>query len=214
MPKGAFLHPACERRLSFLSGPVCMKCGGPIASEEAEYCEKCAVSDRGWDMGRSAYPYQGTAGSIIRTIKNEGTEEFVRFFAAQLHISQKSYLYRTGAECIVPVPLHPEKLRRRGFNQAELLAEALSRETGIPVRLLLNKEKKTKEQKHLTKTQRQTNVKDVYRVDETVLGRELPQTVLLLDDIITTGSTLTACARVLKKAGIKKVYFLTVCAGE
>ena len=90
----------------------------------------------------------------------------------------------------------------------------MAKELGIPVRNLLIKNKKTKDQKQLTLEQRKKNLKDVYRVQKGRCPEGIPETVLLLDDIITTGSTLSACAVALKAAGVKKVYFLTVCSGE
>lgn len=215
MPKGAMLHPECESRLDRIKEPVCMKCGVPLASEEEEYCEECSCqADRGWDQGRSVFPYHGVTGNALWQVKKEGTEEFVRFFAKQIKQSQKAFIERMAPDCIVPVPLHPSKLRSRGFNQAELLAEALGEELNLPVRLLLKKIIKTKDQKSLSRNQRKKNVKDAFRVDEDAVGEQLPQSVLLLDDVSTTGSTLTACARVLKAYGVTRVAFLSVCVAE
>ena len=214
MPKGARIHEDCRQQMKPLEEPLCKCCGKPVETEEDEFCPVCMRKDRVWDMGRSLYLYRGNAGAVIRKIKQEGTVEYVRFFGKQLKEKQGRFLLGTGAECIVPVPLHKTKLRKRGFNQAELLAKALSRETGLPVRELLLKEKGTKDQKNLTLEQRRKNLSDVYRVSVTELQKGLPEAVVLLDDIITTGSTLTACAKALKEAGVKRVYFLTVCTGE
>lgn len=214
-PKGAMLHPECKNKLDKIKEPVCMKCGMPLASEEEEYCAECACHpERGWDQGRSIFPYHGTVGPALRLVKKEGTEEFVRFFAKQIKESQGAFIQRMAPECIVPVPLHSSKQRSRGFNQAELLAEALGEETGIPVRRLLIKQKKTKDQKSLSKNQRKKNVKDAFAVDEDRAGQKMPESVLLLDDVCTTGSTLTACARVLKEKGVARVAFLSVCVAE
>lgn len=214
-PKGALLHPECKEKLDNIREPVCMKCGMPLASEEEEYCKECiCCPDRGWNQGRSIFPYHGVLGKTLRLVKKEGTREFVRFFATQMKESQKAFIMQTAPECIVPVPLHPSKQRSRGFNQAELLAEALEKETGIPVRLLLQKYKKTKEQKSLSKNQRMKNVKDAFQVDEDAMGEHVPESVLLLDDVSTTGSTLTACARVLKERGVSRVFYLSVCVAE
>lgn len=215
MPKGAMLHPECKKKLDLIKEPVCMKCGVPLSEEEQEYCKECSCNaNRGWDRGRSLFPYHGVMGGALWLVKKEGTKEFVRFFAKQMKESQRTFINWAAPDCIVPVPLHPAKRRSRGFNQAELLAEALGEELGIPVRLLLLKQKKTKDQKSLSRAERKKNVKDAYVVNESAVEEALPSSVLLVDDVSTTGSTLTACACVLKERGIQKVTFLSVCVAE
>lgn len=214
-PKGAMLHPECKCKLNVIKEPVCMKCGMPLSSKEEEYCVECAGNpDRGWDQGRSIFLYHDVMGNALRLVKKEGTAEFVRFFAKQMKESQQAFIKWLAPECIVPVPLHSSKRRSRGFNQAELLAAALGEEVKLPVRLLLIKCKKTKDQKSLSKNQRKKNVKHAFLVDDEVLGEQVPESVLLLDDVSTTGSTLTACARVLKERGVARVGFLSVCVAE
>ena len=215
MPKGAMPHPACNCRLDRIREPVCLKCGIPLDSEEDEYCPVCIREpDRGWDFGRSLFPYRGVMEQALQLVKKEGTEEFVCFFAQQIKICLQSFIQQMAPECIVPVPLHSSKLRSRGFNQAELLAEALGEETGLPVRWLLTKHKKTKDQKSLSRNQRIKNVKDAFAVDEKEIGFGVPASVLLLDDVSTTGSTLTACAKVLKAHGVTRVSYISVCVAE
>ena len=215
MPKGAELHPKCKYKLDTMKEPVCFKCGIPLTSEEEEYCAVCIREpDRGWDMGRSVFPYHGIMGNALHLAKKEGTKEFIRFFAKHIKESQQAFIRQTAPECIVPVPLHKSKLRSRGFNQAELLAKALGEEIGLPVRKLLVKEKKTKDQKSLRGNERKKNVKDAFYVDKEEMGTEIPISVLLLDDVITTGSTLTACAHVLKAYGVTKVSYISICGAE
>ena len=214
-PKGAMLHTECKRKLDTITEPVCFKCGMPLSSEEEEYCAECLCNaDRGWDMGRSLFPYHGVMGNALRIVKKDGRTEFVRFFAKQMKEKHGIFICREKPDCIVPIPLHPSKYRCRGFNQAELLAEALGEEINLPVRLLLKKQKKTKDQKSLNKNQRKKNVKDAFVVDKKEIDYNIPKSVLLLDDVSTTGSTLTACARVLKENGVMKVTFLSVCVAE
>lgn len=212
LPKGALFHADCEKKLEYIKEPLCKKCGVPLEDEE-EYCAVCRKKERGWDLGRSVFLYHGAAGRILRKVKNEGTGEYVRFVAGQMKKSRGEFIRMVAPECIVPVPLHPSKLRQRGFNQAELLARALGEELDIPVRLLIKKTKKTKDQKTLSREQRSRNIKGAFEADAGAVGKKIPQSVLLVDDVYTTGSTLTACARVLKALGVKRVAFLSICAG-
>lgn len=215
MPKGAGIHSTCRKKLDRIKAPFCLKCGMPLASEEEEYCLTCMQEpERGWDLGRSIFPYHGVMEGALQLVKKEGTNEFVRFFAKQIKESQMFFIRQVAPECIVPVPLHSSKLRSRGFNQAELLAEALGEEIGLPVRKLLLKRKKTKDQKSLSRNNRRKNVKDAFCMDEEEMGLGLPASVLLLDDVCTTGSTLAACANVLKMHGIMSVSYISICVAE
>lgn len=214
VPKGVIFHLECMLKLEFLEEPLCKKCGVPIASEEEEYCAECIRTDRGWDYGKSVFYYHGAAERALCQVKQEGTKEFIQFFALQMKKTQKDYIQRIVPDCLVPVPLHPSKFRRRGFNQAELLARALGNEIQIPIRLLLKKEQKTKDQKKLNRIERKKNVKNAFCIDILEINKGIPKSVLLIDDVSTTGSTLTECAKVLKKQGVQQVAFLSVCVAE
>lgn len=214
VPKGAMFHKDCIVKLEFVAEPFCKKCGVPLVSEEQEYCEECILKDRGWDCGRSVFYYCGTVQRALHKVKQEGTREFVYFFALQMKKTQKDYIQEVVPDCLVPVPLHPSKFRSRGFNQAELLARAFGKEIQLPVRLLLKKKQKTKDQKNLNRRERKKNVKHVFCIDMEEIKKGIPKSVLLIDDVSTTGSTLTECAKVLKKQGIQKVAFLSVCTGK
>ena len=128
--------------------------------------------------------------------------------------TQKNYIQMIAPDCLVPVPLHPSKFRKRGFNQAELLAREFGKELNIPIRLLLRKNKETKDQKNLNRMERKKNVKNVFCVNVAEIKKGIPKSILLIDDVSTTGSTLTECAKALKAQGVQKVSFLTICAGE
>ena len=110
----------------------------------------------------------------------------------------------SDASVVVPVPLHPRREYQRGFNQAEDLA----RELGVPVMPLLKRVVFTQSQIELPKDKRQENVKDAFGFRPTATG-SIPQIVVLVDDVSTTGATLESCARVVKSAGVKEVRALT-----
>jgi competence protein ComFC len=115
-----------------------------------------------------------------------------------------------GEEMIIPVPLHRSRLKERGFNQAELVAKYVSKYTSIPMYAnTLKRIKKTKPQYEMTLEERQKNLRNAFRVvDETLLSEK---SILVIDDIFTTGSTAYEVSKTLKKAGSGNVNFLTVC---
>lgn len=116
------------------------------------------------------------------------------------------------AAVLVPVPLYRRKERERGFNQAKILAEAIGRGTGILVEDMLFRERSTKAQKELDYEARLANLEGILGVKDEWKGR-LPEAVILVDDIYTTGSTIEACTAVLKKNGVRRVYFLAAAIG-
>ena len=115
------------------------------------------------------------------------------------------------AEALIPIPLHPSRKRKRGFNQAELLAKAIAKRSGIPVDAkLLLRTKKTDAQKDLNDQERLANLRDAFSVQK----NEIPyHNLILVDDIYTTGSTMDAAAKLLKEHGAQNVYFLCICVG-
>lgn len=219
LPREALVHTKCMKRLKFIKEPVCMRCGRPV-EETAEYCVECEtlISKQGkligWDSGRCVFPYHGAVKDALWNLKNKGTREAVRFFGTQMAECQKAYLDGLNPDCIVPVPLHLKKQRQRGFNQAELLAEVLAVQRGITLLPLLIKQKQTADQKSLSAEERKRNLRQAFEWNEALSLEGLPETVLLVDDVFTTGSTLTACASVLKQHGVQKVGFLCVCLSE
>lgn len=213
LPRGALVHPVCSGLLKPIREPYCKGCGRPLREEIKEYCEACDATPPLWEAGRCLFPYQGEIGETLRLVKREGTREFVRFFGEQLLAECRLFFERIRPDCIVPVPLHRTKQRSRGFNQAELLARELGSRTGIPVCLLLEKNKKTKDQKLLTGRERRRNLRHAFSVSAEFENKECPQTVLLLDDVLTTGSTLSACAETLRQYGVRHIYVICICVG-
>lgn len=211
VPKGGFLHEECKGKIRFTEPPFCLKCGRRITDEGEEYCSSCRSDAFAFDAGRCTFVYHSGIGEAIKWVKEEGTREFVEFFGKAAAERHGSFIEDIRPDAIVPVPMDRRKERMRGFNQAELIADSLSRHINVPVKKLLIKSGKTKDQKKLNRQQRAQNLSKAFTADSSV--KEIPERVLLTDDIFTTGSTVNACARALKKIGVKKVYFICIAAG-
>ena len=154
---------------------------------------------------RSAFEYEGAVRQMIRDAKYSGRARVLRFFAEKLLPVAFTEFPRIDA--IVPVPLHRNREWDRHFNQAELIARDLSLYSGIPAWNALRKIKPTMPQSSLKGSARRRNLRGAF---DAINVATVPYTVLLIDDVITTGATLEECARVLRASGVHRVFALTV----
>lgn len=201
--------PDCEKQLRPIMHPRCYRCGKPV--EEGEYCTDCSTHTHHFEQGRGIFVYDDRMRRSIIRYKYYGCREYGDFFAKAIYVYAKEELRRWSPDLIVPVPMDRAKLRMRGFNQSVYLAERLGAYTQIPADLyLVEKIHRTRSQKKLSAVQRRKNLEDAFFVKRQVAGK----TILVIDDVYTTGSTVDAMAVCLKKKGAKKVYFLTVCIGR
>ncbi len=208
-PAGSLICPSCFLKLSFVKTPVCKKCGKEIVDETMEYCGDCMGHRHAFESGVALLNYDETARTVMAQIKYKNKREYLDFFGAAMAKRYERTVERMAVEAIVPVPVHPSRRRARGFNQAEVLAEVLGKKLGIPVKPeMLIREKRTRPQKELTAAERLKNLSGAFSAREGIHGI---RRVLLVDDIYTTGSTIEACARVLRNAGVEKVYFAVIC---
>lgn len=208
--KEQYLCRNCVRKLKPVVEPRCRKCSRPIHSWTEEYCTECAKGRHFYDRGYAVYPYHGVIQSSLMRFKYSGRQEYAGFYARAMAVYGECEIQRMKAEVLVPVPVHKEKLRTRGYNQAEVLARCLAEETGISVDdSLVLRRKNTLPQKELNPEERRKNLREAFMLKRP--ERKIPyQRVLLVDDIYTTGSTVDALACLLKSAGVKEVYFVTV----
>lgn len=210
-PYPELICPACRKRLVLVGEPRCLKCGKHIGDEGEEYCKGCRCAVHRFEQGRGLFVYRSAAMSIYR-FKYAGRREYACFYAEQIVKNLGRTMYGWKPDALVPVPIHASRRRERGYNQAEVLAREIGKRTGIPVRSdLLRRVKKTLPQKLLDNAGRQNNLKRAFKIS----GNDVKlERVILVDDIYTTGSTVDACAEELKRAGVKKVYFITVAIVE
>ena len=192
-------------------GPSCFCCGRFFAEAgEGHLCGRCLAEPPPFTRHRSAGRYEGTVKDLILLFKYGGFSPLARDLAAFIDLALSAETgFLEGVEAIVPVPLDRRRKRDRGFNQAYLIARHLGRLRGLAVldRRLV-KVRATAPQVSLEAAERERNVRGVYDVRKP--ADILARTVLLLDDVFTTGSTLRECSAVLMKAGAAEVRALTV----
>lgn len=209
---------ACYREMKFAKEPVCFRCGKPLEEEETEYCTDCLEHAHRFEQGRGLLLYQGAVKESIHRIKYQNKREYLEYYAQLMVEKLERELVRWDPEVLIPIPMYPAKQKKRGYNQAVILSKYMGRMGGYEIcRDALKKICATKDQKELSDRQRRSNLRHAFAVNEAYLGEDghLPwKRVLLTDDVYTTGSTVDAAAEVLKKYGVEKVFFATICIGE
>lgn len=202
----------CREKIVVVKEPRCKKCGKPIRQEEEEFCYDCRTNPKKFEQGKSLWLHRMPVSNGIYRFKYKNRKSYGRFFAAEMYREYGTWMLNAGIDCIVPVPLHRSRRRYRGYNQAEILAKELGRLSGIRVDVdCIVRDKKTIAQKKLDDRQRRRNLKKAFRVTEDMSD---VKNLLIIDDIYTTGSTIEAMTEQFLKAGVEKVWFLTISIGQ
>lgn len=189
----------------------CEECAKDIRPLQIDLCKRClnapsrcecSTNPPEYERAFAPFCYAGTVRNALLTLKDEKNTDLARYFAKHICDEITASGENIHFDCVVFVPMHKAKSRERGFNQSELIAENAANILGIPIlKQALTQTKPSKTQHLLSPSERHDNVKGIYKA--------LPceyDTVLLIDDIITTGCTVNSCAKTLKEAGAKHVY--------
>ncbi len=208
---------ACWSQIRLVSHPLCTVCGRPFldASGDDHLCGVCLsraprfVSARAW----ACYPREEIAEDPLRQVVQKfkyGRKVSLGKSLGQLMAwGCREFLNERRVDTIIPVPLHPKRLRWRGFNQSVLLARQVSRAYGLPMDpFVLVRDKETSAQTQLSEEERRKNVRGAFSVQSAASLNG--KTILLVDDVYTSGATVNECSRVLMQAGAKKVSVLTL----
>jgi len=207
-----FFCQQCWDTLKPFRGPFCPRCGRPFASSVAihhspsHHCGACRKRPLALTQAWSLFPYQTPLKEAITLFKYRGKLSLAKPLARALIETLPALPVLDG---IIPVPLHPQRLREREYNQSLLLADRLSHQTGIPLLLAcLLRIRPTVPQTSLSKKERLTNLRGAFSVAKSahIKGKR----ILLVDDVFTTGTTLHECAKTLRRAGSGQVYGLTL----
>src|ERR671914_2480195 len=192
----------CFDALPRVGSPVCGRCGLPTAFATF-VCEECKNVDFGFQSARAPLKYDGVGKQVVHALKYRGYKRVVGRLAAPLMLQ---VLGEVRFAAVVPVPLHRSRLRKRGFNQAELLARGVAAGMNAPVSDTLRVVRKTRDQVELSAAGRRSNVEGAYAVRGGARGK-----ILLVDDVFTTGATASSCAETLLEAGADEVHAVTLC---
>lgn len=193
----------CIANLPYAKGHICLNCGMPL-DDESDYCNRCQNQKSSFVKNRSPLVYDGEVKRMIHKLKF-GKKKYIAQTLGAL-MADKYLESGMDSEIIVFVPMTESELKKRGFNQAELLAMEVGRRLDIPVLPALVKIKDTSQQKELKGKDRASNLEGAFAcLFEQVKGRK----ILLVDDVFTTGATANECANTLLKAKAREVCVLT-----
>lgn len=193
----------CIANLPYANGHICLNCGMPL-DDESDYCNRCQNQKSSFVKNRSPLVYDGEVKRMIHKLKF-GKKKYIAQTLGAL-MADKYLESGMDSEIIVFVPMTESELKKRGFNQAELLAMEVGRRLDIPVLPALVKIKDTSQQKELKGKDRASNLEGAFAcLFEQVKGRK----ILLVDDVFTTGATANECANTLLKAKAREVCVLT-----
>lgn len=205
--------------LLFPTRAVCMGCDSAAGFEQEWLCDDCrkklarqwlgAFPENQLDGAAAAYHYAGPAGGVVRNLKYRSVLDLAKPMSKDM-LRALEQIQPVGAEMVVPVPMHPKRLKQRGYNQSELLAKEIAAALEIPCENGLVRTRNTLQQARLEGDQRRKNLKDAFAAQPCVSGWR----VLLVDDVYTTGETARECARALRAGGAISVSFLAYAKGD
>lgn len=203
----------CRTSVHVINEPRCMKCGKQLNTEERLYCNDCKKISHIFQNGISVFDYKGEIKDSLYRFKYNNMRCYAEYYGDEAFKMYGRQIKSWKIDLIIPIPMYHKKQQKRGYNQAVEFAKVISKYTSIPLdEKCLIRVKNTVPQKGLNNEQRYQNLDKAFAVDKDRV--EKCHRVLLIDDIYTTGSTIDNCAKVLKKAGVVKIYFLCVAAGR
>ncbi len=205
--KEEYFCEKCKESLPYNDGVICQHCGRMLKSPQ-NYCTTCKGTLTDVDKMRSAFNYAPPVSSLIKSMKYDNQRYLAEAFALDLaRVYQENDF---NADFAVFVPSSKNALKKRGYNQSELLAREFSKLTGVPIVECVTKTKETDRQAKLDKSDRLKNLKGAFKMTDKSLVEY--KRVVIIDDVTTTGATAQVIAELLKKARVEKVYLLSVAS--
>ena len=202
---GGFFCEECEKTLPYNGKTVCNHCGREIVNP-AEYCSTCKETMVSVDKARSVFKYLKPISGLIRKAKYDNGKYILDYFAEKLSFLYFNEFFKSEVVCCVP--MSEKRLKKRKYNQSEILAKKVAEKINVPFSDCILKIKETERQTTLNRKERLKNLIDSFKIADKKAVRG--KNVLLVDDVSTTGATAESVAAKLKKAGALRVYVITV----
>ncbi len=210
-PFGEQICPLCRHKIRYIREPRCKQCGKGLLSEEKEYCFDCTTITHAYQSGLALYEYASVKSSIYR-FKYQGRCEYADFYGTDIARKLGNEIKKWNPDMLVPVPIHNSKRKVRGYNQAELIADVLGKELSIPVnKKCIQRCKKTTPQKELDDKGRRNNLKKAFKICQNDVKLK---SIIIIDDIYTTGSTIDAIAKEFHKKSECEIYYIALSIGK
>ena len=197
----------CKKMLPYNDGAICQHCGRKTVAF-TEYCSTCKNVLTDLDKCRSAFSYEYPMSKLIKDAKYNNAKYLIEFFAEQLALVYFQNYF--NADYLVYIPMTEKAEKKRGYNQSQILSTKLSALINVPVLEAVKKVKETERQAPLSRAQRLKNLENAFRVTDKKAVKD--KSILIVDDVTTTGATAQVMANRLKKAGAKMVNLMTVCS--
>lgn len=207
--QGGYICDGCLNEIERVEPPICDRCGGPLDNDRLDLCPECANRIRYFHLARSYGFYEGGLAELIKALKYQGERALSKELARYLYEIADGVREQIGAtyEAITFVPMTKPELKERGFNQAALLAKDLGKALGVEAFPTLIKVRETEAQTKLKAKDRLENLKGAFSC---ATPGPYCKSILLIDDVYTTGATANECSKVLKEGGYEQVLVLTV----
>ncbi len=200
--------PKCWKSLPWIGPSVCEVCGIPIYGT---ICQDCLVSEPPFSKLRAACSYEGVIADAVINLKFHHNLSLLDSLSSVLNHCMEEYFRNDTPDIIVPVPLHQKRLMERGFNQSLLLGERLARKRGVRfLRDIVMRERYTVPQVRLSGVERRKNLRNAFKIKPDAINEIQDKSVLIVDDVITTGTTIKEIAKVLKNSGAARVMGIAV----
>ncbi len=202
----------CKTKMTYIGDSGCVKCGKKLKDATQTICNDCRRRNHVFVQNKAVYVYTGPMKPAMYRFKYSNCRTYGKTFVEDVWKIHAIWLQSLSVDAVIPVPMYRKKEKRRGYNQAEVLAQGIAQKLGCPMETkMVVRAKNTVPLKNLNDTQRKKNLENAFKIRKN--GVKLNK-ILLIDDIYTTGSTLDGVTTALLAAGVQEVYCLTICAGQ